>query len=138
MNEIDIRTVEDAELPTAYRLLHELRQHLDQATFISRLRRQAEQGYRLCGAFCGNWLVGLIGMRPVETIARGKHLHVDDLIVFPRWRGHGVGMKLLSFAEKHANEQGLTAVFLDSRQDAIGFYQKLGYGFHTAPLISSF
>jgi hypothetical protein len=41
----------------------------------------------------------------------------------------------LEFAERQAREQGLAAVFLDSRQQATGFYQKLGYTFHTAPLM---
>ena len=135
MNEINIKTVDEAELSAAYHLLHELRNHLDNLTFVSRLRRQSEQGYRLYGAFCDRLLVGLIGMRPVETMARGRHLHVDDLIVAPSWRGRGIGMKLLEFAEQHAKDQGLTAVFLDSRQEAICFYQKLGFTFHTAPLM---
>jgi GNAT superfamily N-acetyltransferase len=121
VNEINVRTVEDAELSAAYHLLHELRNQLDNLAFVSRLRRQSEQGYRLYGAFCDYLLVGLIGMRPVETMARGHHLHVDDLIVAASWRGRGIGMRLLEFAEQHANDQGLNAVFLDSRQEAIGF-----------------
>jgi ribosomal protein S18 acetylase RimI-like enzyme len=135
MSEISIRTVEDAELSATYQLLHELRNHLDNLTFVSRLRRQIEQGYRLCRAFCGSLLVGLIGMRPVETMARGKHLHVDDLIVAAEWRERRIGMRLLEFAEEYASDHGLRAVFVDSRQEAIGFYKKLGFTFHTAPLM---
>jgi ribosomal protein S18 acetylase RimI-like enzyme len=135
MEGIIIRAVEEGELAAAFQVLHELREQLDYDTFVPRLRRQAQLGYRLYGAFLGPSLVGLIGMRPVETMARGKHLHVDDLVVADDRRRQGIGEGLLGFAERQAREQGLTAIFLDSRQQAIGFYQKLGYTFHTAPLM---
>jgi ribosomal protein S18 acetylase RimI-like enzyme len=135
MEGIDIRAVAEAELAAAFAVLHELREQLDHATFVARLQRQAQQGYRLYGAFLGPLLVGLIGMRPVETMARGRHLHVDDLVVAGGRRGQGIGQRLLEFAERQAREQGLAAVFLDCRRQAIGFYQKLGYTFHTAPLM---
>jgi GNAT superfamily N-acetyltransferase len=109
---IDIRAIEGSELAAAFQVLHELREQLDYATFVSRLHRQAQHGYRLYGAFLG-----------------------PSLVVAGDRRGQGIGVGLLEFAESQAREQGLSAVFLDSRQEAIGFYQKLSYTSHTAPLM---
>ncbi len=80
-------------------------------------------------------LVAVAGIRPVHTLARGPHLHVDDLVVDARCRGQGVGVALLQFCERDAGARGLVAVFLDSRQEVIGFYESLGYEPHTALLM---
>jgi hypothetical protein len=42
---------------------------------------------------------------------------------------------MLAFNEKVAAENGLTGVFLDCRQEAIRFYERSGYGKHTATLM---
>ncbi len=135
MPAMEIRKVSEPELPQAFAVLRELRDHLDLLTFSARLRRQSEHGYCLYGAFQGTSLVGLIGMRPVETMARGKHLHVDDLVATASRRGEGIGTKLLAFAEHYASNNELTSVFLDSRPEVIGFYEELGYSPHTAVLM---
>jgi GNAT superfamily N-acetyltransferase len=133
--EIEIRKVAESELPQAFAVLRELRGHLDFLTFSARLQRQSQLGYCLYGANQGAVLVGVIGMRPVETMARGKHLHVDDLVVTASRRREGIGAKLMAFAEQHAFDNELTSVFLDSREEVIGFYEELGYSPHTATLM---
>src|SRR5438270_963014 len=123
-----IRRIVESEMPEAFRVLRELRSHLDYETFCARLDRQSERGYVLYGAFQEEHLVGLIGMRPVESMARGKHLHVDDLVVTEQKRGHGFGRQLLAFAEQFAATNELCALFLDSRKEVMGFYERMGYG----------
>jgi GNAT superfamily N-acetyltransferase len=135
MQAMEITNVAESELPEAFVVLQELRDSLDFSTFSARLRRQSKNGYCLYGAYQGGVLVGLIGMRPVETMARGKHLHVDDLVVTANRRGEGIGVMLLAFAEQHARNNEMTSVFLDSRQEVIGFYEELGYSPHTATLM---
>jgi len=130
-----VRRLETGELATAFPVVRELRSHLDGEEFLARVERQRSLGYELLGAFRGGALVGVLGMRPVETLARGLHLHVDDLVVRDKERGTGVGRVLLDFAERDAARRGLGAVFLDSRREAIGFYERLGYEAHTAPLM---
>ncbi len=80
-------------------------------------------------------LVAVLGMRPVEPLARGRHLHVDDLVVRTEDRGKGYGKALLSAAEEAAAKDHSMAVFLDSRSEVVGFYEKLGYGPHTVVLV---
>ncbi len=146
---LTVRPVAETELGAAFEVLRELRTHLTPKLFAERLARQRERGYELLGAFAPGGegpagplgptgpetLVGVLGMRPVETMARGPHLHVDDLVVAGGRRGRGVGRRLLARAEEIARERGLAAVFLDSRPEVLGFYEKLGYGPHTATLV---
>jgi len=60
-------------------------------------------------------------MRPVHTLMRGAHLHIDDIVVADGERGTGGGRALMDYAEADARARGLTAVFLDARSQAIGF-----------------
>ncbi len=131
---IEIRALAGHELGRAFQVLKLLRVHLTEDLFLERLQRQQRAGYRLVGAFLPE-LQGLLGMRPVETMARGFHLHVDDLIVRPEMRGQGIGRRLLEWAEKHAKERDMLCVFLDSRPEVIGFYRRRGYGEHSATLM---
>jgi ribosomal protein S18 acetylase RimI-like enzyme len=134
MSELTIRPIRLDERDSAYLLLHQLRERLGYEEFLARLERQQRAGYQLLGAFTDR-LVGLIGWRPVETMARGPHLHIDDLVVDEGLRQQGIGKALLDHAEAYARALGYTAVFLDSRPAALGFYEKQGYTPHTAPLV---
>ncbi len=132
---VEIREVLSSELRKAFAVLHQLRTNLTEELFLQRLERQRLQlRYRLVGAYAPE-LVGLVGMRPVETMARGDHLHVDDLVVVEQLRGRGIGTQLLAFAESQARALGMGAVFLDSRAEAMPFYQHQGYEPHTATLV---
>lgn len=124
----------ESKLQPAFEIIKQLR-NLTFAEFIDRIDKQKKYGYIIVGAFYGKEIVGVIGMRPVSTLARGSHLHVDDLVVDSHWRGQGVGKALLSFAEKWAAHHSLGAVFLDSRPSVLPFYENLGYSPHTAILM---
>jgi GNAT superfamily N-acetyltransferase len=135
MMDLTIRPIQEGELPAALAVLRHLRPHLTPELFGERLARQQRQhGYEMLGAFAPE-LAAVLGMRVVETMARGPHLHVDDLVVVESLRGSGVGRQLLTHAEDLARQRGLRTVFLDSRPEALGFYQKQGYALHTAPLV---
>lgn len=128
--------IDDGELSAAFSVMRELRAQLSEAVFRDRLTRQRERGYVLVAAFaeCGE-MCGVMGMRPVTTLARGDHLHVDDLVVTKALRGRAIGRRLLEYAEAWAVEHGLVSVFLDSRPEVVEFYGRLGYVPHTATLM---
>ncbi|AZO76879.1 MULTISPECIES: GNAT family N-acetyltransferase [unclassified Bosea (in: a-proteobacteria)] len=130
---VSVRRLVPAEWPQAFPIVAQLRPALDEAEFLRRVQRQSFSGYELVGAFRDDQLVGVLGMRPVHTLARGGHLHVDDLVVDEKVRSGGIGKALLAFAEADAGSRGLTAVFLDARRQAIPFYERESYAFHTAP-----
>ncbi|MHA7680133.1 GNAT family N-acetyltransferase [Cupriavidus sp. PET2-C1] len=129
---LEIRRLSPAEWGQAFPVITQLRS-LDEAEFLRRARRQSHSGYELVGAFQGNKLIGVTGMRPVHTLARGAHLHVDDLVVDAQVRGSGAGHALMAYAEADARAREMTAVFLDARPEAIPFYERESYVLHPAP-----
>lgn len=134
--DIEIRPVRQDEHEAAWGVLKELRTALSREQFESALAIQSrEHGYVLVGAYKDQKLLGVMGMRPVHTFARGAHLHVDDLVVTGAARGTGIGRRLLEHAESHARGHGMGQVFLDSRPDVIGFYEENGYRRHTSILV---
>lgn len=131
-----IRQLIQEELNMAFPIIAQLRVHLDSLQFQRLLCLQMAAGYSLHGAIGSNGLiVGVIGLRPVCTLARGLHLHIDDLVVNAPDRGRGVGRSLLSYAEKLAICRGMGSIFLDSRPEVEAFYQSLGYLPHSATLM---
>jgi GNAT superfamily N-acetyltransferase len=116
----------------ALQIMRQLRSSLDKTTFLQHLGSQSN--YRLIGSFTPN-LSGLIGIRVVETLARGRFMHVDDLVVAETFRGQGIGRALLSFAEAEARRLDCSAMFLDSYEDLLPFYRKLGYISHNSALV---
>ncbi|MGG1949165.1 GNAT family N-acetyltransferase [Trinickia sp. NRRL B-1857] len=129
---VEVRRLTPAEWPKAFPVVAQLRA-LDEAEFLRRATRQSFSGYELIGAFAGDELVGVLGMRPVHTLARGAHLHIDDLVVAEQARGGGIGNKLLAYAEADARTREMNVVFLDARPQAVPFYERCDYELHGAP-----
>ncbi|CAB3910524.1 hypothetical protein LMG26846_04987 [Achromobacter insuavis] len=129
---LTLSRIEPSAWAQAFPLIKQLRA-LDEAEFLQRVRRQSHSGYELVGAYRDGKLIGVMGMRPVHTLARGPHLHVDDLVVDEAVRGSGAGRALMAYAEADARARGMGAVFLDARPDAIPFYEREQYTRHPAP-----
>jgi len=131
---MDVRLLEtDREIAGAYPLMAQLRPHLKQPEFVDVIRRQARDGYRLFGGFdAAGRLVALAGLRAAHTLSRGPHLFVDDLVTDETHRGRGYGKAMIAWLRAYAGEQGLPAVCLDSRDTARGFYERVGFTFHTS------
>ncbi|QQB33086.1 GNAT family N-acetyltransferase [Achromobacter deleyi] len=130
---LSVSRIEPSAWAQAFPLISQLRAALDEAEFLQRVRRQSHGGYELVGAYRDGRLIGVMGMRPVHTLARGPHLHVDDLVVDEAVRGSGAGRALMAYAEADARARGMGAVFLDARPDAIPFYEREQYTRHPAP-----
>jgi GNAT superfamily N-acetyltransferase len=133
---IIFRRLHNDECASVLPLVRQLRSHLDEAEFLRRLALQETRGYELHAAIRDGVVVGLAGFRPVMTLARGAHLHLDDLVVAEGLRSGGIGKALIGYAEGEARRRGLGKLFLDARQQAIPFYQREGYDFHHAPLMA--
>ena len=130
---ITIRKLEPAEWRTAFPVMAVLRTHLTPDEFVERVDRQSFAGYQILGAFLDGRLVGVLGVRPVHTLARGPHLQVDDLVVVDEDRRADIGRLLMEHVEREAQVRGMQAVFLDARSEAVPFYKSLGFGLHHAP-----
>jgi len=132
-DEVHARRLEPREWAAVFPIVAQLRPHLDAEKFLDRVRRQSHGGYELVGAYRNGRLIGVLGMRPVHTLVRGPHLHVDDIVIEESERRAGGGRALMAYAEADARARGMTAVFLDARPEAIGFYQAIGYELHAVP-----
>jgi N-acetylglutamate synthase-like GNAT family acetyltransferase len=60
--------------------------------------------------------------RVMENSGQVRYMAVD-----PTLRSHGVGKAILQELEARATELGIQEIMLNSRQDAVPFYQKNGY-----------
>ncbi len=129
---ITVRRLSPGEWPTAFPVISQLRS-VDEAEFLQAISRQSYSGYELVGAFIDGKLVGLLGMRPVHTLARGAFLYVDDLVVARSHRGSGAGRALMDYAEADARARNMNWVFLDAKPDAVKFYERRDYVLHPAP-----
>ena len=129
---IEVRRLSPAEWPSAFPAISQLRR-LDKAEFLQFVGRQSYSGYELIGAFIAGKLIGLLGMRPVHTLARGPFLHIDDLIVIASHRGSGAGRALMDYAEADARMRKMNWVFLDAKPGAVAFYERRDYVPHPAP-----
>jgi ribosomal protein S18 acetylase RimI-like enzyme len=69
---------------------------------------------------------GVAGVARLSPSGPGQG-QIRFMAVDPTWQGHGVGRQLLEYLEAAARQQGLTAIELHARDNAVGFYQQLGY-----------
>lgn len=122
----------DTEILSAFPLMKALRDRIAYETFLQEVRRQQSQGYRLLGGFDGNAAVVLAGIRRSHTLSRGDHLFVDDLVSDGSVRRAGHGRAMMQWIARHAAADGIPRIYLDARITAKGFYEKLGFTFHTS------
>ena len=110
--------------------MRELRPHLpSEAEFVSRVQRQAGDGYRLLAASIDDQVVGLAGYRPQENLIHGRFVYVDDLIVAASGRRAGIGALLLDRVSDECRRLQVRLLVLDTAIDnSLGqrFYFRYG------------
>ena len=133
---INIKDIPENEFDLAFAIIFQLRPHLTLEQFKVQIVEQKKAGYLLIGAYSPE-LKGLMGMRPLQTLARGKHLHIDDLVVDKKYKKSGAGSALIEFAQKYAVLHELELIFLDSFSESLGFYKKHGFSDHGSILVKT-
>src|SRR5579871_4625838 len=119
----------DVEIAACYQTFKALRPHLIEKEFVSRVRRQQSEGYRLIYVAESKSVVAAAGYRFLEFLAWGRVLYVDDLITHPDKRGAGYGGALMDWLIAHGREKKCDELHLDSgyqRQDAHRLYLNKG------------
>jgi ribosomal protein S18 acetylase RimI-like enzyme len=129
--EIRELTTDDAIL-AAYPLMKVLRERITSETFLGEVRRQQAGGYRLLAGYENGKPIVLAGVRRAHTLSRGDHLFVDDLVTDESQRAAGHGRAMMQFLARDAAAQGISWMYLDARITAKGFYERLGFTFHTS------
>lgn len=119
----------DSEISACYPVMRELRPHIAEGQFLSRVRSQEKAGYRLAFVEQSDAVVAVAGFRVGENLAWGRFLYVDDLVTLPSCRSNGFGASLLSWLREFAIRNGCVQMHLDSgiqRKDAHRFYEREG------------
>jgi GNAT superfamily N-acetyltransferase len=130
---MEIREIlSDSDIAGVYPLMKVLRERIAQETFVSEVRRQQAEGYQLFAGYHDGGLVVLAGVRRTHTLSRGPHLFVDDLVTDETARGAGHGRAMMQWLARQASSEGIPRIHLDARITAKGFYEKLGFVFHTS------
>ncbi|QOR66226.1 GNAT family N-acetyltransferase [Cytobacillus suaedae] len=119
------------EFLDAYKVMHELRTHLDEDGYLELLEPMLKEGYRMLVAVEENEIVAATGIIQLTNFYNGKHIYVYDLVTAEAHRSKGYGEKLLSHIHTLAVQEGCSSVALSSglqRKDAHRFYEeKMGY-----------
>src|SRR3990172_5949182 len=121
--------ITDAEIAACYPVMRELRPHIAEDQFLSRVRGQEGDGYRLVFVREPDALVAVAGIRIGENLPWGRFLYVDDLVSLPAHRSKGYGARLLSWLMELAAKEDCQQIHLDSgiqRKEAHRFYEREG------------
>jgi ribosomal protein S18 acetylase RimI-like enzyme len=70
-----------------------------------------------------NEIVGVARMQ-TNSPTQGQ---VRCVAVSPKMQGRGVGKLLMNYLENIAQQKGFTEIVLDARENAVKFYQSIGY-----------
>lgn len=113
---VELRHAEtDSDIRACFPAMRQLRPHLSgEAEFLTRVRRQQGEGYRLLAAWDGGEAAGLAGYRFEENLIRGRFVYVDDLVVRDGRRSGGLGAKLLDEVARLAKSEGCVWLTLDT------------------------
>jgi len=120
----------DDDIKACFHLMNLLRPHYDKESFLSQVKEQMSDGYRMVSLTSEGEQVSLAGYRISRNLAWGKYLYVDDLISLEAERSQGYGRELLSHLVGIAKKEGCNQIHLDSgvqRFNAHKFYITEGF-----------
>jgi GNAT superfamily N-acetyltransferase len=126
----------EAEIAACYPVMSELRPHLVEEEFISRVRKLEKTGYQLAFAQQPEGIVAVAGFWIRENLAWDRFIYVDDLVTLSSQRSQGIGSRMLEWLREYAIKEGCRQLHLDSgvqRKDAHRFYESEGvtvFGYH--------
>ncbi|OUL23730.1 GNAT family N-acetyltransferase [Nostoc sp. RF31YmG] len=104
----------DAEIERCFAIIQALRPHLIASEFVSRIKRQEQQGYRLAYLEDEASIKAVAGFRIAESLSWGKFLYVDDLVTQESDRSQGYGTNLLNWLLDYAKANACEQLHLDS------------------------
>jgi len=96
----------DAQIMACYPVMRELRPHIAQDQFLSRVRSQQNTGYQLAFIQQAEEVVAVAGFRLGESLSWGCFLYVEDLVTLPAHRSKGYGAALLVWLREYAITAG--------------------------------
>jgi GNAT superfamily N-acetyltransferase len=130
MNEIKLAENDD-EIAECFPVLAELRPHLAQKEFPSRINGlTAKTGFRMAFLRAAGEIKAVAGLRISEWLAfEGPYCEIEDLVTAGSTRSKGYGGELFDWIVEYARGKGCTHLRLVShvaRTDAHRFYERKG------------
>ncbi|MFI5358293.1 MAG: GNAT family N-acetyltransferase [Opitutales bacterium] len=126
MSPIRIANAEsDADILRCFPVMAQLRPHLVEAEFVTRVRRMQGEGFHLARLEEHGGVCAVAGYRFHEKLFSGRTLYVDDLVSDATRRSRGHGARLLAWLAGQARARNCDLLELDSgvqRFDAHRFY----------------
>ncbi|WP_414040937.1 GNAT family N-acetyltransferase [Acidithiobacillus sp. M4-SHS-6] len=125
-----IRLLGQQDLPTILPLVQLLNPTVSPAQLAQRLQEMTGQGYECAAAFMADNCVGVAGIWLGTRFWCGRYLDVDNVVVDPVYRDHGIGQQLMNWVENYARQQHCEIMVLDAyvtNQAARRFYERNGY-----------
>lgn len=128
---VDIRELTTEEdFRSAFPVMHELRDQLDEDDYLDLVAQMRPRGYRLIAAEEHGRIVALAGIGIGVNFYYRRYLWVYDLITSEAERSKGHGLALMEYLEALARKEGCDTLALASglhRSDAHRFYtDKIG------------
>lgn len=75
-------------------------------------------------------VIGCAAFHPEEKTGR-----LYQMAVYEKYRGNGIGRRLVARMEGHLKEEGFEEIYLHARDYAVPFYEKLGYEAYGEPFV---
>ena len=104
----------ESDIARCFPVMSQLRPHIPEADFVSRIRRQQLAGYRLAYLEAESCIRAVAGYRIGECLCSGSFCYVDDLVTDEHYRSHGFGRILFDWLLDRARESGCDGLELDS------------------------
>jgi GNAT superfamily N-acetyltransferase len=115
----------DAAIARCFGVMAQLRPHLVESDFVSRVRRMQTEGFHLASLEDAGAVCAVAGYRYYDKLFSGRNLYVDDLVTDASRRSRGHGGALLQWLADEAKRNGCVQLELDSgvqRFEAHRFY----------------
>ncbi len=123
----------EKEIEDCFPIMVQLRPQLSKEEFVSRAKRQRQQGYQLVFIKDKDKIVSVAGFRILENLVSGKFLCIDDFVTDEQMRSQGFGDALIDWLVAFAKREKCTSLQLDSgveRMTAHRFYFKKRMGIY--------
>ena len=103
-----------ADIGDCWRVMAQLRPHLREKDFVSVVRRQFGEGYRLAFIRRKKKVAAVAGFRVLHSLVFGQFCYLDDLVTDEQVRSSGLGAELLHWLCEFARSEGCKRLELDS------------------------
>tara|TARA_B110000093_G_C12736215_1_gene312394 strand:+ start:22 stop:441 length:420 start_codon:yes stop_codon:yes gene_type:complete len=103
----------EEQIENCFSLFKVLRPDLTFYKFVTQVKRQQTQGYKILAISDNGIVQSAIGYRHSEFLAWGEIIYIDDLSTAKVARASGYARELLDHVINQAKELGLQGVYLD-------------------------